>query len=71
MSGQRPLLLGGFDAGDLVLDLLNAVDVELWLAVEGVDAVLLRIHVGQLCVAVAEHVLIVEEQRAHQIEAPV
>jgi len=57
-----------FDGCRPLLRLLDARHVELFPAVEAVDAVLFLVHVGQLGVAVAEHVRIPQQRGALPLE---
>jgi len=49
----------------------NAIQVELGAPVEGVDAVLLLVHVGQLGVAVAKHQRVAQQRVEQALEARV
>src|SRR5215831_1578299 len=64
-------LRGRLDRRTPLLDRADALHVELGPAIERVDAVLLLVDVGQLCVAIAEHVRVVEQRVAQAREARV
>ena len=65
------LLVCLFARGDPLLNGADTVRIELRLPVEVVDAVLFRVYVGQLCIAVAEHVGIVKQDITDRLEPPV
>ena len=64
-------MVSQFDSGLLDLGGADAIHIEFQPAVEFVNAILLLVDVGQLGVAIAEHVDVIEQDGAELLEAVV